>query len=265
MSKNATRSYCVSRFILKEGQCVHINKGRLHAFRKVTNEPLAADDCHAKLRANLRIPGTNEPLVGPGKPELLCFSVAWDWMFRGVTASGINREVVSTIECAALNRKYGAMSLAIPELSLIQMARTLAPKVEEKALGNSNTVTPGRRRDSLIGFTNKPDNYVEQGKGFTPDSSVVCKGIFPALQYVVKQHIHAINVAESLKSKSFERCKRVSVAKNPNAWENPVNHPLDPYGNTDFFCKLCSKELSNVYLHCDGCEILLSKVSLAFD
>jgi hypothetical protein len=254
----------VSRFILRAGQCVHINKGRLHAFRKVTNEPLPADDCHAKLRANLMIPGTNEPVIGPGKPEVLCVSVAWDWMFRGVTAPGINREIVNTIECAALNRKHGAMSLAIPELSLIQMARTLAPKVEEKTStsGKGNTSTAGQYRESFVGFSNNPGRPVEVGKGFMPDPSVICKGIFPALQYVVKQHIHAINVAESLKSKSFERCKRVSVAKNPNAWENPVNHPLDPYGNTDFFCKLCSKELSNVYLHCDGCEILLSKVSL---
>ena len=79
-------SYCVSRFILKEGQCVHINKGRLHAFRKMTNELLPyavpaapSDDCHAFLRAHLKMPGTNETVVGPGKPEILCISVAWDW------------------------------------------------------------------------------------------------------------------------------------------------------------------------------------------
>jgi len=34
---------------------------------------------------------------------------------------------------------------------------------------------------------------------------------------------------------------------------------LDPYGNSDFFCKLCGKELSNVYMHCDGCEVLLNR------
>ncbi|CAB9515529.1 histone chromosomal protein 6 [Seminavis robusta] len=250
-------NYCVSRFILKEGQCVHINKGRLHAFRKMTNERLPysvpadpSDDCHAFLRANLKMPGTNETVVGPGKPEILCISVAWDWMFRGVTAKGINREVVSSLECAALIRKHGAMSLAIPELSLIQMARTLAPKAEEKSS------LPGAYRESLFGFD---DHYKKSRAAFTPDPSEICRGIFPGLEYVVKQHNDAIEIAESLKSKSSERHKRVSIAKRPNAWENPVTHPLDPYGNSDFFCKLCNKELSNVYLHCDGCELLLSK------
>jgi len=85
-------NYCVSRFILKPGQCVHINKGRLHAFRKVSNEQLPFTDCHAKLRRGLLKPGSRERVVGPGKSEILCISVAWDWMFRGVTAAGINRE-----------------------------------------------------------------------------------------------------------------------------------------------------------------------------
>ena len=31
------------------------------------------------------------------------------------------------------------------------------------------------------------------------------------------------------------------------------------YGAGDFFCKFCSEELSNVYMHCDGCEKLLDK------
>lgn len=34
---------------------------------------------------------------------------------------------------------------------------------------------------------------------------------------------------------------------------------LPSYGAGDFFCMFCSEELSNVYMHCDGCEKLLSK------
>lgn len=34
---------------------------------------------------------------------------------------------------------------------------------------------------------------------------------------------------------------------------------VDPYGAIDFMCKFCSDELSNVYMHCDGCEKLLQK------
>ena len=34
---------------------------------------------------------------------------------------------------------------------------------------------------------------------------------------------------------------------------------LSRQGASDFFCKFCSEELSNVYMHCDGCEKLLNK------
>ena len=247
-------NYCVSRFILKEGQCVHINKGRLHAFRKVSNRHLPPNDCHYKLREDLVRPGTQENVVGRDKPEILCISVAWDWMYRGITIDGINRELVSCLECAALNRRYGVQSLAIPEVSVLQMAKTLAPKPDEK------TANAGAYRESLIGYTNNSDDFPD--RGFMPSPSVICKGMFGALQYIVKQHIYAMNQTkkkrEDEKKKSNER-HRISVAAKPDAWENPLSFSLDPYGNEGYFCKLCHKELSNVYLHCDGCELLLSK------
>lgn len=65
-------SYCPSVFILKEGQHVLINKGRLHAFRKMTLDPLPEKDCHARLRLSLiqEMNITRAPL---------CISVAFDW------------------------------------------------------------------------------------------------------------------------------------------------------------------------------------------
>jgi hypothetical protein len=65
-------SYCPSVFILKEGQHVLINKGRLHAFRKLTVDRLPANDCHASLR---------EELVESRKltTSPLCISIAFDW------------------------------------------------------------------------------------------------------------------------------------------------------------------------------------------
>lgn len=52
---------------------MHINKGRLHAFRKVAFEKLKPDDAHANLRAELM----REDHAGPSAP--LCISVAFDW------------------------------------------------------------------------------------------------------------------------------------------------------------------------------------------
>lgn len=89
---------------------MHINKGRLHAFRKLSASSLREDDCHHCLREDI------SPSLD-GK-NLTCFSVAWDWMFKGVTDEGINREVSSILECARLNQKQHVQSLAIPEVSL---------------------------------------------------------------------------------------------------------------------------------------------------
>jgi hypothetical protein len=58
--------------MLKPGQHVHINKGRLHAFRKMTEDKLPDNDCHAQLRQVL----IKE--LGEGNVPL-CISVAFDW------------------------------------------------------------------------------------------------------------------------------------------------------------------------------------------
>lgn len=52
--------------------------------------------------------------------------------------------------------------------------------------------------------------------------------------------------------------EKLSIRGEPDTCENPDLSHCNPYGN-DYFCKLCDKELSNVYLHCNGCERLLDK------
>ena len=98
-------------FILKPGQFVHINQGRLHAFRKLSWAPLPADDCHSKLRQELILSFSSDS--NQSLNESLCISVAWDWTYRGFTSEAINRELSSMMECAALNRHHGAQSLAM--------------------------------------------------------------------------------------------------------------------------------------------------------
>ena len=67
-------NYYPSVFVLKPGQFVHINKGRLHAFRKLSPTDLPPNDCHRQLRL-----GINKE---HGPKEHICISVAWDWMVR---------------------------------------------------------------------------------------------------------------------------------------------------------------------------------------
>ena len=193
-------------------------------------------DCHAEIRQKVI---ASQDIAGQ---EKLCVSVAWDWMYRGVTPEGINREVSTVLEASALNRKNGVTSLAIPELSLLQMAKC----VPAKAL----TSTKG------ISFLGALEKMKKKPSVYDSTKQEICKGIYPALCIVVGQHVRAVNVKEST---SMERGERLSIAKIPDTQENPQICPLDPYGNSDFQCKVCRKELSNIYFHCDGCEKLLSK------
>jgi hypothetical protein len=206
----------------------------------MSRAPLPENDCHHNLRKQV-IEDNNI------QDEELCISVAWDWMFRGLTPRGINREVSTILEATILNRKHGKVSLAIPELSLLQMARIFPPPKEELP----------DRLNRMIKFDNKFQD--DKPKPYEHNPIHVCRGILPGLRHVANEHFSAMDLATDARSKSLEKGERVTVAKRPNTHENPGIFPVDPYGNSDFICKLCSKELSNVYFHCDGCERLLSK------
>lgn len=231
--------YCPTVCIVKPGQLIHINKGRLHAFRKMSIAALPEGDCHKKLR---------EKTIEEYKltKETLCVSIAWDWMYRGVSVGGINREFSSVLEAVVLNRKNGKLSLAIPEFSLFQMAKILNPG--EKTASSLESFLPFGRSDSR-----------EQVVTSIPDAKTICRGILPSLRHVMKQQLTTLGNASSSASTSESRGERVTIAKRPNTHEDPLEFPLDPYGLDGFACKLCSRELSNVYYHCDGCEKLLSK------
>jgi hypothetical protein len=63
--------YGPSVFVLGPGQVVHINKGRLHAFRKMQPCSLDPNDCHYRQR---------EVVLSDRKGELgENVSLAWDW------------------------------------------------------------------------------------------------------------------------------------------------------------------------------------------
>lgn len=165
-----------------------------------------------------------------------CISVAWDWMYLGTSSEGVNREVISILESAAINRVFGKMSLAIPELCVLELAR----KHSSIAMSVSN--------DSFLLPPQTQASSIESSEALK-----VLAGILPALKVVVGQHVAIANGAASSERSG------VQIAKRPNSWENPQLFALDPYGNSDFFCKICSCELSNIYMHCDGCENLLHK------
>ena len=190
--------------------------------------------------------------------EELCVSLAWDWIFRGVTPAGIHREICNVLECSALNRRQPKLSLAIPELSLLHLARAIQPDPETNRAREDDD-----DNDCMIAFKepclDNGESRNPLSKQFQPSSADICRGILQSFRYIVEQHINVMENAMRSKTTSQKQRDRVSIADRPNAHEDPMRFPVDPYGNGDFFCKLCFKELSNVYFHCDGCEKLLSK------
>jgi len=222
---------------------VHINKGRLHAFRKLAPTNLRPHDCHFALRQNLLSSLTTIT-------EQLCISVAWDWMYRGTTAEGVNREMTSMLECASLNRRHLTQSLAIPETCVLQTAQIFTALLKSQNRQPSFLPT----RSSLLASSH-----------LTPQKLLTTlMGLLPSLLHIVRRHkaaqemAHCAAVDKTSAMSIIARRSKVFVAKCPDTWENPQIFTVDPHGN-DFFCKICNEELSNVYLHCNGCEVLLNK------
>jgi hypothetical protein len=189
---------------LKPGQVVHINKGRLHAFRKLAPSTLHETDCHYELRR--RVLRTKEEPT-----EDICFSIAWDWMYKGVTSEGINREVSTILECSRLNRQHLLQSLAIPETTLLFLAKESIAKY---------------RIESMTGAGRSP---FARGK-FGPDSHTVLRGILPSLEYVVTRHSSAVEFSRhwEQKTKNVRDSWCVLIDPKPNSWQNPQTFSLDP-------------------------------------
>ena len=230
--------YFPSVLTLKPGQFIHINKGRLHAFRKMQLAQIPKDDCHYELcqryLENLDDFATD-----------LCVSIAWDWMFRGYSPHGLNKEMLAALEALILNRKHGRVSLGIPELCLYRMAQVYAP------------LLPTWHTTCLFQIPGKlPKEYLDTASAM---KNSVCRGILPSLHYVVRRDEETVRNARRYIETLNSPGKRISIAERPNTLEDPDQFAMDPRGNCDFNCKLCSAKLANLYYHCDGCEKLLSK------
>jgi hypothetical protein len=222
--------------ILKSGQHLHINKGRLHAFRKMTLDELPPDDCHYEARRSI----IEKDAIDS---ERLCVSVAWDWSYLGFSERGIYREVTANLESTILNRLRGVRSLAIPEFSVLEAARHFAKPV---TIPNLPSFLPLPQPKPIASAQCLGDASLSD-----QDRIAVCRGILPVLRYVVDEHTGAINTAMEM-----QKGKKI---KFPDTYADPSKSAIDPRGSDGFACMMCSKELSNVYYHCDGCEKLLSK------
>jgi len=90
------------------------------------------------------------------------------------------------------------------------------------------------------------------------DSKSILRGIIPSLQYVIYRHRIMTEKASAL-LKERSKHKKVTIDPKPNTHKKSDYTSIDPFESGGFVCKFCSDELSNIYMHCDGCERLLSK------
>jgi len=87
---------------------VHINKGRLHAFRKKS----PPDDA---------------------SPEQFCVSVAWDWLYQGSTSDAVEAELQEPLACASFNATAKVPSLSHTDAAVLHGSLAHKARLEATA------------------------------------------------------------------------------------------------------------------------------------
>ena len=113
--------YKPSVFVLKPGQTLHIGKGCLHAFRKLSSDPLDENDCHYELR-NAYIASHSSPNDINSE---VCISFAWDWQKLGSTAHSIQKELAYMNKQAEENCEHCCKSNSVGEYALATLAEAV--------------------------------------------------------------------------------------------------------------------------------------------
>lgn len=153
-------------------------------------------------------------------------------MYLGFSEQGIREELDSNWKCARICTK---------------LKEPLEP------LGNMETAV--LKLGASIPNKDNGDEVFDLFPGnCKPNLASVARGILPFLERLYKRDHRKSppNAAPRLEEASLEepdRCFHFSEE------EGEIN----PYGNTDFTCKICYQELSNSYFQCLGCWDLLSK------
>lgn len=191
---------------LRPGETIHINKARLHAFRKRGCSTGAGDE------------------DGHGA----CFSVAWDWANQGVTRNGVFAELKTAVQNSLFNRKAKVKSLGIPITCALRALQAACVSVGNGA--STETSLPSGMHEILSRMISR-------------DSKTLT---------LLRRHPHVVMAMT-----------RGVVVNHVDAWQDTAavgaGNGVDPHGVEGFQCAECGGELWNMYLHCHGCEGLLSR------
>lgn len=98
---------------------LNIHNYRFHAFRKMTSSQLPPTDCHCTLRSEI-LQSPDTPMILP-----ICFSIAWDWQYCGITREKIYQYSEIVRDIALENRKHKLRTLGLLETSLYRWASNI--------------------------------------------------------------------------------------------------------------------------------------------
>jgi len=199
-------------------------------------------------------------------------------MFRGASAEGVDREVSSIVESALLcelqshtRRKSSNLTQPQPinighrakancciELALLSIAsqasiRRKQLKQKEKC-GDSGSIFSSR-----IANPDGTSAAIKEPPPLVSDAGLV-RGILPSLRFVVhrqQKHQQTPLPSSTAAASSATSTKQQQVVT-ADMDKAPDSTTVDARGN-DFGCKLCGRELSNMYFHCKGCDLLLAE------
>ena len=235
---------------LSHGEYLHINKGRLHIFRKSTNQ-----GPHVSLEDLQR-----------RKWQDICVSVAWDWVYEGYSPQGTEREFVQMLSAAAENRTLSSSvtrtvgSLGIPETTIVAAARGLLAK--SKALAHTEYFFQHKRQNfyDQTAVKDSPDfrdpwtGYGLSQSGSAKNNALqeinLLNAFHSSLERIIKPYTRLVKSAKSMHERDVKQFLRrivaamkdkgneTSVKVNPKmrqleeylviaalsgAWEEPVN------------------------------------------
>lgn len=219
-------------FSLREGELVHINKARLHAFRKIEMPTgQSTSNCSNPTRSNIR------PF-----PSNVCVSVAWDWTFQGFSAKGVFEEARTALENAASNQILRAHSLGIPKTCAIMAASSSLSLFESLSRAEDST----KSKAGGIRNSNEGTGTVPGGRALT-----ILRGLCDVVKFLRDEEDAATKFVLSpsgvrLASESDHRIlsrsqKRKNYKVTPRCVDTWIasETPVDPYGVEGFQCKSC--------------------------
>lgn len=139
---------------------MHINKGRLHAFRKQS----PPDDV---------------------SPEQFCVSVAWDWLYQGSTPEAVGAELQEPLSCASFNAAAKVPSLSHTDAAVLH--GSLAHKARQEATAKLKASAAAARPTTIGAATSAAtaDAASNRCDYLGDDRHALLGGLKPALASVV--------------------------------------------------------------------------------